>query len=417
MLPALLPPQSVFCHSCGARSDIPDYSEASSSSIACPACESAQTELSPYLPDTYITRRPSRDEVADAPPPGGRLSRRPSLIESEEHQAAVISLVRLYERGQIPDVRFIELLAEFSRDADDAPPVDARGGSERYVASAGMARFWRAGSLGLDDTPVCEALLERLEESKQAGFCTICSDSINERDKAIQLASGCGHFFHSDCIKHWFTKRNTCPTCRHEYPTDGVEFLRSIGCHEEAYELAVKALLQRQKALKDALEVLRYVHQELALASRRSSLSSGVPESDDFEFSHSYRRPNQFGEDDERSGSDCSSDDVYSSGADNWEHFRARSYPASPRTMNHYGLHRPQEISTLRIETPRFTGFVEHDNASLLSNESAFIATHSRSRSAGSALDRGRFNIMQYTVASVPFHSTAYSTKTRNKTI
>ncbi|KAF4690399.1 hypothetical protein FOZ60_000278 [Perkinsus olseni] len=400
MLPSLpLSPQSVFCHSCGSRSEMPEIIEAPEL-VICPACESTQTELSPYLPDTYITRRHSRDETDNTAASRGRLLRRPSLIESEEHQAAVIGLVRLYERGQIPDARFIELLAEFSREPDGASPLE-NAVAQRSTSSAGMVRYWRSDSLGLDDTPVCEALIERLDEISRVGFCTICSENIDEGDTGIELTSGCGHYFHSCCIKHWFTKRNTCPTCRHEYPTDGVEFLRSIGDHEEAYELAVQGLLQRQQALKEALEVLRYVHRELATATRRSSLTSWSTELDYFNPINNYQHSDQLS-DDEQSSVSNSSSIPYRSGdsISDCESRRARSYPASPRTMNRYAVQQRQGAFRWGVSSGP-TWINSHYPHSSSPEGSELTRTHRRACSTGDRLDRSRDNIMQYTVDSL----------------
>ena len=40
--------------------------------------------------------------------------------------------------------------------------------------------------------------------------CVICLEDINGNNKTLQ----CGHTFHKKCIKKWFKKNNTCPTCR-----------------------------------------------------------------------------------------------------------------------------------------------------------------------------------------------------------
>ena len=56
--------------------------------------------------------------------------------------------------------------------------------------------------------------------------CSICLDEFKEGDKCIRLpCEGEPHIFHSgsdSCsgIRPWLERNNTCPMCRHEFPTD-----------------------------------------------------------------------------------------------------------------------------------------------------------------------------------------------------
>jgi hypothetical protein len=56
--------------------------------------------------------------------------------------------------------------------------------------------------------------------------CSICLDEFKEGDKCIRLpCEGEPHIFHSgsdSCsgVKPWLERNNTCPMCRHEFPTD-----------------------------------------------------------------------------------------------------------------------------------------------------------------------------------------------------
>ena len=56
--------------------------------------------------------------------------------------------------------------------------------------------------------------------------CSICLDEFKEGDKCIRLpCEGESHIFHSgsdSCsgVKPWLERNNTCPMCRHEFPTD-----------------------------------------------------------------------------------------------------------------------------------------------------------------------------------------------------
>ncbi|XP_022145706.1 E3 ubiquitin-protein ligase SGR9, amyloplastic [Momordica charantia] len=50
--------------------------------------------------------------------------------------------------------------------------------------------------------------------------CVICKEEMGEGRDACQLP--CEHLFHWLCILPWLRKRNTCPCCRFQLPTDDV---------------------------------------------------------------------------------------------------------------------------------------------------------------------------------------------------
>lgn len=43
--------------------------------------------------------------------------------------------------------------------------------------------------------------------------CSICQEDITGVHTRIQT---CGHAFHSQCIREWFTMNTRCPVCRHD---------------------------------------------------------------------------------------------------------------------------------------------------------------------------------------------------------
>ena len=52
--------------------------------------------------------------------------------------------------------------------------------------------------------------------------CAICKDNFEINQNLIYLP--CKHLFHDECILPWLKERNSCPTCRHELPTDDNEY-------------------------------------------------------------------------------------------------------------------------------------------------------------------------------------------------
>eukprot|EP00295_Goniomonas_pacifica_P022587 CAMPEP_0175938626 /NCGR_PEP_ID=MMETSP0108-20121206/22801_1 /TAXON_ID=195067 ORGANISM="Goniomonas pacifica, Strain CCMP1869" /NCGR_SAMPLE_ID=MMETSP0108 /ASSEMBLY_ACC=CAM_ASM_000204 /LENGTH=259 /DNA_ID=CAMNT_0017262899 /DNA_START=8 /DNA_END=787 /DNA_ORIENTATION=- len=51
-------------------------------------------------------------------------------------------------------------------------------------------------------------------------LCAVCQENFPPKGKAKQLP--CGHLFHYDCCMEWLEKRNTCPMCRYQLPTEKV---------------------------------------------------------------------------------------------------------------------------------------------------------------------------------------------------
>ncbi|CAK0825469.1 unnamed protein product [Prorocentrum cordatum] len=73
------------------------------------------------------------------------------------------------------------------------------------------------------------------------------------RSDALVVSFHCGHSFHDSCIRQWFTRRHTCPTCRFGFEVDDVRYLRSIGLTDEA-EVLDKAQKEKQ-AVENAKQV------------------------------------------------------------------------------------------------------------------------------------------------------------------
>lgn len=87
------------------------------------------------------------------------------------------------------------------------PVRNTEGASEEFINN-------------LDEFTVDEEILQKNLQ------CSICLDDFEKGDKYILLpCKEDPHYFHSGCdkcsgIKEWLKRRNTCPMCRTEFPTE-----------------------------------------------------------------------------------------------------------------------------------------------------------------------------------------------------
>ncbi|GER52148.1 RING/U-box superfamily protein [Striga asiatica] len=44
--------------------------------------------------------------------------------------------------------------------------------------------------------------------------CAICLDNVCGKEDMVTIVEGCGHKFHTCCLRRWLPRRNICPLCR-----------------------------------------------------------------------------------------------------------------------------------------------------------------------------------------------------------
>mmetsp|Transcript_103362 Transcript_103362/g.236857 ORF Transcript_103362/g.236857 Transcript_103362/m.236857 type:complete len:308 (+) Transcript_103362:66-989(+) len=91
------------------------------------------------------------------------------------------------------------------------------------------------------NTGVCAAQLrcfhvrpatQQQSSSSEGEECAVCWEGVEEGDPVMELP--CSHYYHDKCLRSWFAKNNTCPTCRKEFPTEDLEYYEANGLEEEA---------------------------------------------------------------------------------------------------------------------------------------------------------------------------------------
>jgi E3 ubiquitin-protein ligase RNF115/126 len=74
----------------------------------------------------------------------------------------------------------------------------------------------------LEKIIVDEINLNEIGKEGSCENCSVCKDIFEVSQIVLKLP--CKHVFHEDCIMPWLKERNSCPTCRHELPTDDPDY-------------------------------------------------------------------------------------------------------------------------------------------------------------------------------------------------
>mmetsp|Transcript_18101 Transcript_18101/g.50458 ORF Transcript_18101/g.50458 Transcript_18101/m.50458 type:complete len:399 (+) Transcript_18101:2-1198(+) len=183
------------------------------------------------------------------------LPQSPSAGSTARVESVTVVAVQQPEEGGLLLRVLPNVVSRPLREASASRPSDPGGVGGGDASPAAEAEDWE-----VPPEPACHAFVSRLEAHplKREGsegddtVCVICAEDMVESD-ALVVSFHCGHSFHDSCIRQWFTRRHTCPTCRFGFEVDDVRYLRSIGLTDEA-EVLDKAQKEKQ-AVENAKQV------------------------------------------------------------------------------------------------------------------------------------------------------------------
>ncbi|KAD2805932.1 hypothetical protein E3N88_39309 [Mikania micrantha] len=95
---------------------------------------------------------------------------------------------------------------------------------EREISSIDVSSSARPPASRTVVVNLSTVLMTQQDVAKNNILCAVCKDELIVGETATQLP--CSHHYHGDCILPWLAIRNTCPVCRHELPTDDLDYER-----------------------------------------------------------------------------------------------------------------------------------------------------------------------------------------------
>ena len=162
-----------------------------------------------------------KDSKGESKKPGQRLSIPVAMIKEEDGQELrkmfekrkKIAFERQHKRSQLPIPKQIIIeneklspssLHELISQPTFSPHDDSRDNVKNVQ----------------DFSLSCEFTI-----TSQSRDCSVCCEPLQKSETVVQLP-GCGHIFREECALRWLKSHNTCPFCRHELPTDDLEYER-----------------------------------------------------------------------------------------------------------------------------------------------------------------------------------------------
>eukprot|EP00299_Pterocystis_sp_00344_P020061 c9886_g1_i1.p2 GENE.c9886_g1_i1~~c9886_g1_i1.p2 ORF type:complete len:242 (+),score=58.68 c9886_g1_i1:45-770(+) len=70
---------------------------------------------------------------------------------------------------------------------------------------------------------VYDLRLRKVDES-DGSSCAVCLEPLHQGKGSKAKQMPCKHLFHEECLEIWLEKKNSCPTCRHQLPSQKQHF-------------------------------------------------------------------------------------------------------------------------------------------------------------------------------------------------
>lgn len=126
-------------------------------------------------------------------------------------------------------------------------------------------------------SPAAVHVIEALKKGKVAphaddatASCVVCMDAM--KSPCVELP--CCHQFHEHCIEPWLKMHSTCPTCRHQLPTDAYT-------NYSVYAINTTIILQQSQARMPTAELLELpASNQIIRAIVNARVRRNVPSSD-----------------------------------------------------------------------------------------------------------------------------------------
>jgi len=114
----------------------------------------------------------------------------------------------------------------------------------------------------------------RQQQDEESVVCVVCMETLSS--PCAELPTCC-HQFHKRCIEPWLKMHSTCPTCRHQLPTDTY-------ASYSIYAINTTIVLQQSQSSIPAAELLELSASNQVIRAivnarvRRNAVSTGVAE-------------------------------------------------------------------------------------------------------------------------------------------
>ncbi|KAK2970758.1 hypothetical protein RJ640_000790 [Escallonia rubra] len=240
-------PQQYFCHQCNRTVTI---TPVPSAELLCPSCNGGFLEewvnhnpnpspdLDPFtsiLSSLLSRRRPSRNHRAVVGTPGWAPGPEPGHAAFDPFVFLESYIGSLRDGGANIDFMI-----------DDHSTGGGRGGGDfggfmsfpanfgDYFMGPGLEQLIQ--QLAENDPnrygtpPAAKSVVESLPSvavddkllSSDLAQCAVCKDDFERGMEVKQMP--CNHVYHPGCILPWLELHNSCPVCRHELPTDDLDY-------------------------------------------------------------------------------------------------------------------------------------------------------------------------------------------------